>query len=94
MSRRMVGHATFAGASLASLAIARSHDVALIESPPLFLGVAARALRAAGLPYVFHVADPWPDFPIAMGTCGLASSAGSPSGWRTSRIAAPPRSRP
>ena len=38
-----------------------------IESPPLFLGIAARALRAAGLPYVFHVADPWPDFPIAMG---------------------------
>jgi len=27
----------------------------------------ARALRTAGLPYVFHVADPWPDFPIAMG---------------------------
>jgi len=67
MSRRMVGHATFAGASLASLAIARRHDVALVESPPLFLGITARALRAAGLPYVFHVADPWPDFPIAMG---------------------------
>ena len=67
MSRRMVGHGTFAVASLASLAISRRHDVALIESPPLFLGVTARTLRAAGLPYVFHVADPWPDFPIAMG---------------------------
>jgi glycosyltransferase involved in cell wall biosynthesis len=63
----MVGHGTFAAASLASLALARRHDVALVESPPLFLGVTARALRAAGLPYVFHVADPWPDFPIAMG---------------------------
>lgn len=67
MSRRMIGHATFAATSLASLAIAGSFDVALVESPPLFLALAARALRARGVPYVFHVADPWPDFPIAMG---------------------------
>ena len=67
MSRRMVGHAAFAVTSLASLAIAGRFDVALIESPPLFLALAARALRARGIPYVFHVADPWPDFPIAMG---------------------------
>ena len=67
MSRRLVGHATFAGSSIASLALVRRHDVALVESPPLFLGLTARALRAAGLPYVFHVADPWPDFPIALG---------------------------
>jgi colanic acid biosynthesis glycosyl transferase WcaI len=67
MSRRMIGHGTFAAASLASLALAGTHDVALVESPPLFLGIVARALRAVGLPYVFHVADPWPDFPIAMG---------------------------
>ncbi len=67
MSRRLVGHATFAASSIASIALARRHDVALIESPPLFLALTARALRAAGLPYVFHVADPWPDFPIALG---------------------------
>jgi colanic acid biosynthesis glycosyl transferase WcaI len=67
MSRRLVGHATFAGSSVATMALARRHDVALIESPPLFLGLTARGLRAAGLPYVFHVADPWPDFPIALG---------------------------
>lgn len=67
MSRRIVGHATFAAASLASLSIARRFDVALIESPPLFLGITGRALAAFGTPYVFHVADPWPDFPIAMG---------------------------
>ena len=67
MSRRMIGHATFAVTSLASLAIAGGFDVALIESPPLLLALAARALRAKGIPYVFHVADPWPDFPIAMG---------------------------
>lgn len=67
MSRRLVGHGTFAAAAIASIAIADRHDVALIESPPLFLGATARALRAAGVPYVFHVADPWPDFPIALG---------------------------
>jgi putative colanic acid biosynthesis glycosyltransferase WcaI len=67
MSRRIVGHATFALTSLASLAISREFNVALVESPPLFLGLTARALRASGIPYVFHVADPWPDFAIAMG---------------------------
>lgn len=67
MSRRMIGHATFAVTSLASLAIAGAFDVALVESPPLFLALTAWALRARGIPYVFHVADPWPDFPIAMG---------------------------
>ncbi len=67
MSRRMIGHCAFAISSLASLSIAGGYDVALVESPPLFLALAARALRAGGLPYVFHVADPWPDFPIAMG---------------------------
>lgn len=67
ISRRILGHAAFAGASLSTLAIAGRFDVALIESPPLLLAMTARALRLAGLPYVFHVADPWPDFPIAMG---------------------------
>ena len=67
MSRRMIGHGSFALAAVASAAIAGRFDVALIESPPLFLALAARVLHAQGLPYVFHVADPWPDFPIAMG---------------------------
>ena len=67
ISRRIVGQAAFAGASLASIGLVGRCDVALIESPPLLLGVTAHALALAGLPYVFHVADPWPDFPIAMG---------------------------
>ena len=67
MSRRIVAQAAFAWTSLGSLALASQHDVALVESPPLLLALTARALRATGLPYVFHVADPWPDFPIAMG---------------------------
>jgi glycosyltransferase involved in cell wall biosynthesis len=67
LSRRLVGQAAFATASLASHAIADRFDVALIESPPLPLAMTARSLALHGLPYVFHVADPWPDFPIAMG---------------------------
>ena len=46
MSRRIVGHATFALTSLASLAFARGYDVALVESPPLFLWATARRLLA------------------------------------------------
>ncbi len=67
MSRRIVAQAGFAVTSLASLAIADQFDVALVESPPPLLAFPARALRIVGVPYVFHVADPWPDFPIAMG---------------------------
>jgi glycosyltransferase involved in cell wall biosynthesis len=67
ISRRIVGQATFAAATLAAVALAPRYDVALVESPPLLLGIPARVLAAAGLPYVFHVADPWPDFPIALG---------------------------
>jgi glycosyltransferase involved in cell wall biosynthesis len=67
MSRRIAGHLTFAFTAISVTAIARRFDVALVESPPLFLALVARALRLAGVPYVLHVADPWPDFPIAMG---------------------------
>jgi colanic acid biosynthesis glycosyl transferase WcaI len=67
MSRRMIAHATFALTSLAGLAVAGRFDVVLVESPPLLLALPARTLMASGVPYVFHVADPWPDFPIAMG---------------------------
>ena len=53
---------------MAVVAEARWADVLLIESPPLFLGATAAWLRAAARrPYLFHVADPWPDFPVAMG---------------------------
>lgn len=67
LSRRLVGQAAFAIASLSAHAIADRYDVALVESPPLPLAITARSLGLRGLPYVFHVADPWPDFPIAMG---------------------------
>jgi colanic acid biosynthesis glycosyl transferase WcaI len=65
---RVIDQGSFsASAALAARTIARS-DVFVVESPPLFLGLTARLLRwLTGCPYIFHVADPWPDFPIAMG---------------------------
>ena len=65
---RAIDQGSFALAAGAAVrSIARS-DVVIVESPPLFLGLTARWHRAVtGRPYVFHVADPWPDFPIAMG---------------------------
>jgi glycosyltransferase involved in cell wall biosynthesis len=65
---RTIDQASFAFAAMAAVPEVRWADVLLVESPPLFLGLAAAWHRSiAGRPYVFHVADPWPDFPIAMG---------------------------
>jgi glycosyltransferase involved in cell wall biosynthesis len=65
---RIVDQASFATTALAARAVFARADVLIVESPPLFLGLTGRALRRlTGRPYLFHVADPWPDFPIAMG---------------------------
>jgi glycosyltransferase involved in cell wall biosynthesis len=65
---RTIDQASFAAVAGAALYPARWSDVVLVESPPLFLGLTATWYRlVARRPYVFHVADPWPDFPIAMG---------------------------
>ncbi|MEO8245843.1 MAG: glycosyltransferase family 4 protein [Chloroflexota bacterium] len=64
---RIVDHAWFSFVTLAAIAEARWADVVLVESPPLFLGLPALWYRLLGRPYVFHVADPWPDYPIALG---------------------------
>lgn len=65
---RTIDQGSFAAAAIAAVGHVRWSDVVLVESPPLFLGLSAVILRAiARRPYVFHVADPWPDFPIAMG---------------------------
>lgn len=65
---RVIDQAAFALASAAALRHARWGDVLLVESPPLFLGLTARWLSAVSRrPYVFHVADPWPDYPIELG---------------------------
>jgi glycosyltransferase involved in cell wall biosynthesis len=65
---RTVDQASFAAVAMAAIPIVRWSDVIVIESPPLFLGITAAWYRlVARRPYLFHVADPWPDFPIAMG---------------------------
>jgi glycosyltransferase involved in cell wall biosynthesis len=65
---RTIDQASFAATALAAVQVIRSADIVVVESPPLFLGLTAAALaRLSGRPYAFHVADPWPDFPIAMG---------------------------
>ncbi len=65
---RTLDQGSFAAAALAALDEVRWADVLLVESPPLFLGLTAVAHNLASRrPYIFHVADPWPDFPIAMG---------------------------
>lgn len=65
---RTVDQASFAAAAMAAISMVRWSDVIVVESPPLFLGITAAWYRLVGRrPYLFHVADPWPDFPIAMG---------------------------
>lgn len=65
---RIVDHASFAAAAAAAVPVVRWADVLLVEVPPLFLGATAALHRLVSRrPYVLHVADPWPDFPIQMG---------------------------
>lgn len=65
---RIADQAFFAFCALAALDAARWSDLIVIESPPLFLAGAGRVLAAAARkPYVLHVADPWPDYPIEIG---------------------------
>ncbi len=65
---RVIDQASFAGSALAAIPVVRWADVLLVESPPLFLGLTAAFHQLISRrPYLFHVADPWPDFPIAMG---------------------------
>ena len=65
---RVIDHGSFALAAVAAAPIIQRADVFVVESPPLFLGGTAALLRSmTGRPYLFHVADPWPDFPIAAG---------------------------
>ena len=67
-ANRVVDQASFAALAAAAVPSARWADVLIVESPPLFLGFTARWLSGvSGRPYVLHVADPWPDYPIELG---------------------------
>jgi glycosyltransferase involved in cell wall biosynthesis len=65
---RVIDQGSFAMSALTAVADVRWSDVVVVESPPLFLGITAALHRLmTGRRYVFHVADPWPDIPIATG---------------------------
>jgi glycosyltransferase involved in cell wall biosynthesis len=65
---RVIDQGSLALVASAAVPVVRWADVLLVESPPLFLGLTAAFHRLVSRrPYLFHVADPWPDFPIAMG---------------------------
>jgi glycosyltransferase involved in cell wall biosynthesis len=64
---RSIDQLTFMATSAMAHDTVKRADVVLVESPPLFLGLTATLYRHAyGVNYLFHVADPWPDYPIQM----------------------------
>jgi len=64
---RSIDQLSFTAAAAMAHGAVRRADVVLVESPPLFLGLTASLYRHVyGRDYLFHVADPWPDYPIQM----------------------------
>lgn len=67
-ARRLLDHASFALSSLALAHRAGGADVAVVESPPLFLAAAAVPYaRRLGAALVINVADLWPDTAVELG---------------------------
>ena len=70
-ARRLLTYLSFQASSLPVVMTEvrrRRPDYLLIESPPLFLGLTGILLRRLlGVPYIFNVADLWPDWAVAMG---------------------------
>lgn len=65
---RSIDQLSFSVTAAAAQSVVARSDVVIVDSPPLSLGLTAWTYRAAyGRPYLFHVADPWPDYPIEMG---------------------------
>lgn len=61
-TKRMANYGSFSLSALAALAAIRPPDVLFVESPPLTLGPTAWLLsRIWRCPFVFNVADLWPD---------------------------------
>ncbi len=66
---RMANYLSFVVSSLlAGLLLARRPDVIICESPPLFLGLSARALKVVQrCRLIFNVSDLWPETAVRMG---------------------------
>lgn len=66
--RRLMNHGSFAVSSLSATRMLGHVDVFFVESPPLFVGFAALALRRLKrAPYVFNVSDIWPQSAVELG---------------------------
>lgn len=69
--RRLMAHLSFAAASFAAFVRLRRElrpDISIVESPPLFMGFTAMAMRVLfGVKYVFNVSDVWPDSAVDLG---------------------------
>lgn len=60
--KRMLNYTSFAATSIYGLMRAEKPDYIFVESPPLFLAISAYiAGRLRGAPFIFSVADLWPD---------------------------------
>ena len=65
---RFLNYATFMGTALAGIFSGPRPDVALIYSPPLFLGLTATVLtKVWRTPFVFWVNDLWPGVALPLG---------------------------
>ena len=67
-AKRMMNYASFTVTSLWGLLTSKRPDVLFVESPPLFLSLPARLICLVWRrPFVFNVADLWPDSATSMG---------------------------
>jgi colanic acid biosynthesis glycosyl transferase WcaI len=66
--RRMLNYVSFTFTSLFALLLSRKPDFIFVESPPLFLSIpACVAGYLWGVPFIFNVADLWPDIVVEGG---------------------------
>ena len=65
---RLVNHVSFVFSGLINASRCGPADVVYVESPPLFTGVLGRFVaKLKKAPYLFNVADLWPDFAVELG---------------------------
>lgn len=69
--KRLITHISFAVSSFFAFAKVKNEiraDISIVESPPLFMAFTAMAMKAVfGVPYIFNVADVWPDSAVELG---------------------------
>src|SRR2546425_1527301 len=66
--RRLLNHLSFALSSLTALRELGPVDVIFVESPPLFIGLAALAYSwIKRAPFIFNVSDIWPQSAVELG---------------------------